>query len=141
MRLAIPSNSDQFPAPVEKGKLYGAVEGADALGAMEPWVLPKSLEDIWEFSKTLVEARELRIPAEEINDVVQGALVVGPNMINDVGDLRQIHQVGNRPPQFLAFVRDANKVPEALRRYLSRVVRERYGYRGNPIRWVFKHRH
>lgn len=124
-----------------QGRLYGAKEGADAEAAMEPWELPKILEDIWSFSRTLVEAREQRIPPEEINDLVQGALVAGPNMINDVGELKQIHQVGNRPPQFLAFVRDANKVPEALRRYLSRVVRGRYGYRGNPIRWTFKHRH
>lgn len=124
----------------ERGKLYGAKEGTDAEGSLEPWNLPTSMDDIWSFAKTLVEARELRIPAEEISELVKGALIVGPNMSNDVGELRQIHQVGNRPPQFLAFVRDANKVPEALRRYLSRVVRGRYGYRGNPIRWTFKHR-
>ncbi len=124
-----------------QGRLYGAKEGADAESSLEPWELPEILEDIWSFSRMLVAAREQRIPAEEIDELVQSALITGPNMVNDVGELKQVHQVGNRPPQFLAFVRDANKVPEALRRYLSRIVRGRYGYRGNPIRWTFKHRH
>ncbi len=125
----------------ERGKLYGAWEGSDALDAVDPWPLPETLDDLWRFAAYLIDCRNAKIAPEEISEVVQQAMDVGPQWVGEIGELRRIHQVGQRPPQFLAFVRDANKIPEAFRRYLSRTVRERWGYRGNPIRWVFKHRH
>ena len=124
----------------QKGKLYGAFPGEDATEPVTKWRLPKAMEDLWDFTLNLVEAREQRISPAELKGLVEEAFAVGPNWVNSLGDFRQIHQVGTRPPQFLAFVRDANKIPEALRRYLKRAVREKYGFRGNPIRWVFKHR-
>ncbi|NUM89510.1 MAG: ribosome biogenesis GTPase Der [Bdellovibrionales bacterium] len=125
----------------ERGQLYGAKEGSDSLEPVEPWPLPESLDDLWSFAAYLVECRQEKIPPEELAAVVQQAMDVGPQWVGELGELRRVHQVGQRPPQFLAFVKDANAIPEAFRRYLSRTVRERWGYRGNPIRWVFKHRH
>lgn len=124
----------------EKGKVYGAKPGTDAEVPETPWRLPRELMEIWTLALELVQAREKSIPPEELHEVVQEAFAVGPKWVEHLGDFRQIHQVGHRPPQFLAFVKDANKVPEALRRYLKRAIRERYGFRGNPIRWVFRHR-
>ncbi len=89
----------------------------------------------------MVNYREQRISPEDVADLVDTAMQIGPQWIDKIGELRQIHQVGNRPPQFLAYVKDANEIPEAFRRYLARVTRERYGFRGNPIRWTFRHRH
>jgi GTP-binding protein len=123
-----------------KGKLYGAAEGTDSEEAIDPWNLPKNFDELWSFALDLIAAREQSISPTDLKDLVNEAFAVGPKWGNNLGDLRQVHQVGNRPPQFIAFVKDANKVPESLRRYLKRVVRERYGFRGNPIRWVFKHR-
>lgn len=125
----------------EKGKVYGAAPGSDALDAEVPWNLPKSFDQLWDFALEMLEARNQKIAPEELKELVQEAFAVGPKWVEGLGEFRQIHQVGHRPPQFLAFVKDANKVPEALRRYLKRTVRERYGFRGNPIRWVFRHRH
>lgn len=125
----------------EKGKVYGATPGADAIDPVDgPWRLPRYLEEIWILALDLIEAREKKVSPAELKEVVDEAFAVGPNWVEHLGDFRQLHQVGHRPPQFLAFVLDANKVPEALRRYLKRSVRERFGFRGNPIRWVFRHK-
>ncbi len=124
---------------VERGKVYGAREGSDALEPEGPWRLPAHLEDLWDFALDILEARKRSVSPEELKEVVAEAFAVGPNWIDSLGEFRHIHQVGHRPPQFLAYVKDANAVPEALRRYLKRAMRERYGFRGNPIRWVFRH--
>jgi len=124
----------------EKGKVYGAIEGTDSLEPEGEWNLPKQLEGIWSLSLDLIRAREKLVSPEELKEVVDEALAVGPNWVEDLGSFRKLQQVGHRPPQFIAHVRDANKVPDALRRYLMRSVRERFGFRGNPIRWVFRHK-
>ncbi len=124
----------------ESGRVYGAAEGTDSLEPEGPWHLPKKMEDLWLLALDLIEARQKKVSKQELEEVVQEAFAVGPNWIEKLGSFRQIHQVGHRPPQFLAMVRDANEIPEALRRYLKRAMRERFGYRGNPIRWVFKHK-
>lgn len=124
----------------EKGKVYGSAEGTDALEPAGPWSLPRDLEGIWGLAMDLIAARNVKVSKEELKEVVDEALAVGPNWAEDLGNFRNLHQVGHRPPQFLAMVRDANKIPEALRRYLKRSVRERFGFRGNPIRWVFRHK-
>ncbi|RZA08478.1 MAG: ribosome biogenesis GTPase Der [Proteobacteria bacterium] len=123
----------------ERGKVYGATPGQDAIDPEGPWRLPDRIEDLWNFALDMLEARNKEVPADELKKVVEEAFDVGPNWVDQLGDFRRIHQVGTRPPQFLIHVRNANDIPEALRRYLKRVIRERYGYRGNPIRWVFKH--
>jgi GTP-binding protein len=125
----------------ERGRIYGAQPGSDALEPEAPWRLPARMEDLWPFALEILKGREKDISPEELKEVVAEAFAVGPNWIDHLGDFRQIHQVGHRPPQFIAFVKDANSVPEALRRYLKRAMRERYGFRGHPVRWVFRHNH
>lgn len=125
----------------KKGKVYGATAGADALEPTDgPWRLPRYIEEIWILALDLVEARKKTVSPAELKEVMQEALAIGPNWVNELGDFRKVHQVGHRPPQFLANVRDANKVPEAFRRFLKRTMREKFGFRGNPIRWVFRHK-
>jgi GTPase len=123
----------------ERGRVYGAMPGSDALEPEGPWNLPQNIEGLWSLALDLIEARKRKVSPQELKEVVDEAFAVGPNWIEGLGEFRQLHQVGHRPPQFLAFVLDANKVPEALRRYLKRAIRERFGFRGNPIRWVFRH--
>jgi GTP-binding protein len=118
-------------------KIYGSAAGADQLDAA-PWPEPKNFSELWDFVADIIKAREYMIPAEELSEVIRHVIAVGPKVSETVGSLRRPHQVGNRPPQFMVYVKAPDKVPESFRRYLSRLMRERYGYRGHPIRWVFK---
>ncbi|MCO5144027.1 MAG: ribosome biogenesis GTPase Der [Oligoflexia bacterium] len=122
-------------------KVYGSRKGTDAKEPKEPWPMPTSFSGLWDFFHYIILQREQSVPQDELTDLVEEAFSGGPRWVGHLGEFRQIHQVGNRPPQFMAFVKDANDIPEALRGYLKRSIRERYGYRGHPIRWVFKHRH
>jgi GTP-binding protein len=124
---------------VERGRVYGAREGADAAEPEGTWRMPERMEDLWPFALSILENRKRSVSPEELKEIVEEAFAVGPNWIDTLGEFRKIHQVGHRPPQFIAYVKDANAIPEALRKYLKRTMRERFGFRGHPIRWVFKH--
>lgn len=124
----------------EKEKIYGAAPGTDALEPTEAWPLPRRIDDLWAFALYILAQRERDISPEELTEVVKESFAVGPNWVEGLGDFRRLHQVGHRPPQFMAFVRNSNDIPEALRRYLKRSMKERYGFRGHPVRWIFRHR-
>ena len=102
--------------------------------------MPKTIQEIWPFAVDLIAAREEEVDQKELRNIVKAAVASGPRIVDEIGTLKQAHQVGHRPPQFLVFVKDPNKIPESFRRYLVRSVRARYGFRGNPIRWVFRRR-
>jgi GTP-binding protein len=120
-------------------RIYGGMPGKDAEDARK-LEIPRDLSEIWSLIRELVAAREQTIPAKEIQEYIDQRVFNVEHLVRETGPLKKIHQVGNRPPQFLAYVKDANKASESLRRFLSRAVRERFGFRGNPIRWIFKHR-
>jgi GTPase len=121
----------------EHGRLYGANPGQDAVDA-PAWDLPRELDDIWSFALELVDARKQKVEQKELQELIDNAIASGPRIAESIGELRRVHQVGNRPPQFLAYVKDNRAIPESYRRFLVRVVREKYGFRGNPIRWIFR---
>lgn len=123
----------------KKSKIYGCIAGTDADHETRPWDFPTQLEELWGFAVSLIRERDRKITPDVLVEVLDEAFAVGPNWVGELGDFRRPHQVGNRPPQFMVNVKNANKIPEALRRYLKRTMRERFGFRGHPIRWVFKH--
>jgi GTP-binding protein len=47
------------------------------------------------------------------------------------------HQAGRHPPTFVSHVSDPEKVHFSLRRHLVNTLRERWGFMGTPIRFVF----
>ena len=51
-----------------------------------------------------------------------------------------ITQVGVMPPSFAVFVKDRQGVPESYTRYLQNNLRDRFGFRGSPIRIVYRER-
>jgi len=49
----------------------------------------------------------------------------------------QLHTV---PPTFILFLNYPDRVPEHYKRYLEKALREKYGFRGAPIRLLFRKR-
>jgi len=42
------------------------------------------------------------------------------------------------PPTFILFLNHPDRVPEHYKRYLEKALREKYGFRGAPIRLLFR---
>jgi GTP-binding protein len=51
-----------------------------------------------------------------------------------------ITQVGVMPPSFTVFVKERVGVPESYTRYLQNKIRDRFGFKGSPIRIVYRER-
>jgi GTP-binding protein len=51
-----------------------------------------------------------------------------------------ITQVGVMPPCFTVFVKEREGVPESYTRYLQNKIRDRFGFKGSPIRIVYRER-
>ncbi len=54
--------------------------------------------------------------------------------------LYYVSQVGTAPPAFLLFTNEPRGIEEAYRRYLSRQLRESFGFAGSPLRLFFRKR-
>lgn len=50
-------------------------------------------------------------------------------------------QADTRPPTFIFFVNDAKQVQFGYKRYLENRIRDRFGFKGTPIRLFFRSRH
>ncbi len=51
-----------------------------------------------------------------------------------------ITQVGIMPPSFTVFVKDRVGIPDSYTRYLQNKIRDRFGFKGSPIRIVYRER-
>lgn len=51
-----------------------------------------------------------------------------------------IAQVGVMPPSFTVFVKDRDGIPDSYTRYLQNKIRDRFGFKGSPIRIVYRER-
>jgi GTPase len=86
--------------------------------------------------------RAMKIPDEEINDLIKKA-VAGqnrPHQGNKVLDLYSAAQTGINPPTFQFLVNDARLIHFSYERFLENKIREVYGFKGTPVRLVFKPR-
>ena len=120
-----------------RGKLYAAKAGVDADKA-DPMRIDFSIDGLWTLVRELVEARNRKLTTSELNRLVQHAREKGPNLANNVGKVYFAHRLTGRSPVFCAYVKKAKEVPNAYRRYLVHCTRSAYGFRGNPIRWLFR---
>jgi GTPase len=55
-----------------------------------------------------------------------------------LGRIYYATQAAVRPPTFVAFVNDPDLFGESYRRYLERALRENVGFKGTPIRLLFR---
>ena len=51
-----------------------------------------------------------------------------------------ITQVGVMPPSFTVFVKDRDGIPDSYTRYLQNKIRDRFGFKGSPVRIVYRER-
>lgn len=124
-------------ASAERRKVYAAKMGQDAAN-VTPFRMDFSVDGIWQLVKEVIRSRNIQVPTNALNSLLQEAMAAGPNISQNVGKVYFAHRLGIRRPTFCAYVKKPESVPDSYKRYLVRSVREKYGFRGNPIRWVFK---
>lgn len=96
---------------------------------------------IIDLAKQIEEKRKTVIPTPELNDVILPELtkVVPPSTQSGKEvKIKFISQVGDKYPVFLMFANEAKAIPDSYRRYIERVIREKFGFEGVPITVSFR---
>lgn len=78
-----------------------------------------------------------KISTSMINDCLQDAVNRHSPPVGVKGRVVKVYygtQVGVAPPTFVVFVSEPKSVPAAYRKYITRKLREGFGFEGNPIR-------
>ena len=90
----------------------------------------------------VVAEHRKRIPTAELNRWLKGAVQNHPPPLyrNRSVKLYYISQVAVSPPTFALFTNEPRSIDESYPRYLTRRLRENYGFTGAPLRLLFRDR-
>jgi GTP-binding protein len=102
----------------------------------------KGLPVLLQLAKQAHEARRRRVPTPELNSLMKRATQthVAPVVHSKRLKLLYATQAGIEPPTFVLFVNDPAIVHFSYRRYLERVLREKFDFEGTAIRLVLRGR-
>jgi len=98
--------------------------------------------DLFQLIDVVAAARERRIPTPELNAALHEAVERRPPPA-DRGrpvHIRYATQVGVKPPAFLCFATATGDLHFSYLRYLENCLRQRFDFRGSPIRLVVRGR-
>ena len=100
----------------------------------------KNIERILETDVAIYGQLTRMIKTQELNKVLEGFLQkVHPPYQQGKGlKIPYINQPKTLPPTFILFSNYPELLPEHYKRYLENSLRDRYGFRGAPIRLVFR---
>ncbi len=94
----------------------------------------KRITKVFPLIDEIMDARKMRIPTSKLNRFIRE---VEPNLPSVKGKQTKIYyitQTGIEPPTFVLFTNHIEVFrPEALR-YIERIIREKYTFKGTPIR-------
>lgn len=87
----------------------------------------------------VADARLQRVQTAEVNRALQELVAIRQPPQAGVGEVKLLYasQVGTAPPTFAIVSSRPDKIPDSYRRYLVNGLRERFGFRGAPIRVRF----
>ncbi|HET6515221.1 MAG TPA: ribosome biogenesis GTPase Der [Thermodesulfovibrionales bacterium] len=101
----------------------------------------KRVTKVFPLIDEVMEERKKRIPTAELNVFLKKTLDHLPPLPLYKGKaikLNYITQVGTGPPAFVVFANKPEGLKDAFIRYLERSLRERFSFRGTPIRVYVK---
>jgi GTP-binding protein len=104
------------------------------LGQATDRVVPAAFE--------VYQQRLKRLPTTVVNDVVKAAVAAHHPPRQRGRQLRVLYatQAEVNPPTFVFFVNEAKLVSDSYQRYLEKKLRQALGFKGTPLRLVFKKR-
>ena len=100
------------------------------------------IDELLSLLEFVVDQSNLRIKTGILNEVISEAVQLRepPSRKGKRLKIYYASQVGIKPPNFVLFVNDPNLMHFAYQRYLENVLREAFGYVGNPMRFKLKQR-
>lgn len=115
-----------------------------------PWVpvlfisakVGTGIKNIMPLVSQIQQERSLKIPDEEVNNLVRDA-VSSHNLPHKGKKILKVYsasQSGINPPSFQFLVNDSKLIHFSYERFLDNKLREIYGFKGTPIRLTFKSR-
>lgn len=98
--------------------------------------------DVLETVQEVAKAYYTRVPTGQMNRMLESALDTHPLPVVSSRRIKIFYgtQVSVAPPTFLFTCNDADGVHFSYRRYLSNQIRETFGFKGSPVRMVFRSR-
>jgi GTP-binding protein len=100
------------------------------------------LSKIYETIDAVYENNAMRVSTGVLNEIISEAVVL-QQPPQDKGKMLRVFyitQVSVKPPTFVIFVNDKKLMHFSYARYLENKIRESFGFRGTPIRFVFRER-
>ena len=104
--------------------------------------LGQGIEGVLAAAQEVYGERQKRVPTAELNESIARILAAhGPPSVRGRQlKLRYGTQVEVNPPIFVFFVNDARLLRPTYQRYLENRLRREFGFRGTPLRLVFRSR-
>ncbi len=100
------------------------------------------LGKLFDLIDMVIENRNLRIATGVLNEIVSEAVVL-QQPPSDKGKRLKIFyatEVSVRPPTFVIFVNDRELMHFSYTRYLENKIREAFGFRGTPLKFIIRER-
>ncbi len=91
-------------------------------------------------ARTVREAQQIRVPTAEVNEVVKRVVAAHspPSVRGRQLKVSYATQAESDPPVFVFFVNDPTLLHFSYQRYLENRLREEFGFRGVPLKLIFK---
>lgn len=100
------------------------------------------LNRLFEIIDMVIENHSLRISTGVLNEIIAEAVALNQPP-SDKGKRLRIYyvtQVSVKPPTFVIFVNDKELMHFSYTRYLENKIREAFGFRGTPIKFIIRER-
>ena len=96
--------------------------------------------NVIKIAKEIQEVRKIRIKTHILNETLRPIFEKTPPPAIRGQDLRisYITQVGIEPPVFAFFCNNPKFLPESYKRFMERVLREQFDFKGTPISFIFR---
>ncbi|MBQ8923328.1 MAG: ribosome biogenesis GTPase Der [Lachnospiraceae bacterium] len=100
------------------------------------------LPKLFDIIDTVIENHSLRIATGVVNEILSEAVALNPPPTDKGKRLRlyYITQVAVKPPTFVIFVNDKELMHFSYTRYIENKIREAFGFRGTPLKFIIRER-
>jgi len=98
------------------------------------------LDRIFKEAKKVADERNKRIQTGILNKVINDSIAINPP-VSVHGKMLRVYyttQVKTKPPTFVIFINNLNLLKDSYKRYLTKKMRETFGFFGTPIRINFR---